>query len=123
IVQVEGNLRFDEFSDAWRLMAKQLQPLQVVRERLARSMSLVWPEAPKSELLEGLSAALRSARGGKCAVVLQYRGAGASGCLRFGEEWNVTPSAALLEQLEALLGPTAVSFSYARPVLSAAVAH
>ena len=33
-MQVEGALRFDEFSDAWRLAAKQLQSLDAVRERL-----------------------------------------------------------------------------------------
>ena len=36
LVQVEGTLRFDEFSDAWRLAAQQLQALDAVRERLAR---------------------------------------------------------------------------------------
>ncbi len=123
IVQVEGNLRFDDFSDAWRLVAKQVQPLQAVRERLARSISLLWPRIAEPALLARLEALLRLARGGQCSVVLQYRAGAASGCLRCGEEWKVTPSAALLEQLEGLLGPGSVRLSYAGPTLSAAASQ
>ncbi len=88
IVQVEGSLRFDDFSDAWRLVAKQLQPLHSVRERLARSMLLVLPPAPQPPaLLATLEQLLRSARGGHCAVaaaVSQPR-CGLSGTLRCGD--------------------------------------
>ncbi|MGH8256036.1 MAG: DNA polymerase III subunit alpha, partial [Steroidobacteraceae bacterium] len=43
LVQVEGTLRFDDFSDAWRLAAKQMTALAAVRERLARALILTCP--------------------------------------------------------------------------------
>ena len=33
----KGGLRFDEFSDAWRVAARQVQSLDAVRERQARA--------------------------------------------------------------------------------------
>ena len=51
-------------------------------------------------------------RGGQCAVMLRYRGSGASGTLGCGVEWKVRPTAELLEQLAELLGPGAARLSY-----------
>jgi DNA polymerase-3 subunit alpha len=123
IVQVEGSLRFDEFSDAWRLVAKQMQPLHSVRERLARSVLLLLPAAPPPALLATLEQLLRAARGGQCAVALQYCASGLSGTLRCGDDWKVSPSAQLIERLEELLGEQSVRLSYASPALSAAMGH
>jgi len=124
IVQVEGSLRFDEFSDAWRLHAKLVQPLHGVRERLARSMLLLLPASPQPPaLLAALEQLLRAARGGQCAVALQYCASGLTGTLRCADEWKISPSAELIERLEELLGPQSVRLSYASPALSAAMGH
>jgi DNA polymerase-3 subunit alpha len=123
LVQVEGGLRFDDFSDAWRLSAKQVASLAAVRERLARSLVLTWPPSADAHVLERLEALLRSQRGGSCEVMLRYRGAGASGMLSCAEEWKVRPSGALIEQLEELLGPGSVRLRYALAAPAAALAH
>ena len=112
LVQVEGGLRFDEFSDAWRLAAKQITALEAVRERLARTLLLCWPPAPGPGLLERLQALLVAYRGGQCSVMLRYRCPGASGTLLFGPEWKVRPARDLLEQLEGLLGTDTVQLRY-----------
>ena len=104
LVQVEGSLRFDEFSDAWRLAARQITALEAVRERLARTLLLRWPRAADSRLPDRLQALLAAHRGGQCAVMLRYRCPAASGNLIFGAEWKVRPTRDLIEQLEALLG-------------------
>ncbi len=124
IVQVEGTLRFDEFSDAWRLSAKQVLPLHAVRARLARTLILACPCSSEPQaLLARLEALLRGARGGQCAVMLEYRAADISGNLRCAEEWKVSATAELLEQLEGLLGVGAVRLAYVGPQLPAALAH
>ena len=95
-------LRFDEFSDAWRLAAKQLQSLEAVRERLARTLLLSWPDgADAAQLLARLEALLRA-----CAR-RPVRGAAALSVPRgqrhtelLGAEWKVRPTRELLEQLE-----------------------
>jgi DNA polymerase-3 subunit alpha len=112
LVQVEGGLRFDEFSDAWRLSAKQITALEAVRERLARTLLLCWPPIAQPQLLERLQALLAAHRGGQCAVLLRYRCPAASGTLALGAEWKVRPSRELLEQLDQLLGPDAVQLRY-----------
>jgi DNA polymerase-3 subunit alpha len=113
LVQVEGALRFDEFSDAWRLAAKQLQSLDAVRERLARQLLITWPDAPDApRLLSRLEALLREARDGQCSVLLRYRAREADGTLSFGEDWKVRPSRALLESLEHLLGAGSARLCY-----------
>jgi len=123
-VQVEGALRFDDFSDAWRVVAKQLQSLEAVRERLARALILTWPpSADPGTLLARLEAVLRGSRGGQCAVIVRYRGREASGSLSCGEAWNVRPSGELLEQLEELLGAGAVRIGYGVAESSAALAR
>jgi DNA polymerase III subunit alpha len=105
LLQVEGSLRFDEFSDAWRLAARQLQSLDSVRERLARHLLITWPDgADSARLLARLEAMLRDARDGQCGVLLRYRSGVANGTLSFGDEWKVRPTRVLLEQLEQLLG-------------------
>jgi DNA polymerase-3 subunit alpha len=123
LVQVEGGLRFDEFSDAWRLSAKRITSLPAVRERLARSLLLSWPPGADARLLERLEAVLGARRGGACAVMLRYRGQSASGMLSCGEEWKVTPSEELLEQLEGLLGPGSIELRYAVSAPAAALAQ
>jgi DNA polymerase-3 subunit alpha len=116
LVQVEGALRFDEFSDSWRIGARQISALDQVRERLARSLLLRWPAGARApELLAALQALLLRHRGGPCAVLLQYRSEAASGVLALGADWKVRASAQLLEQLEGLLGCGAARFGYGEP--------
>jgi len=105
-------LRFDEFSDSWRLAGKQITPLEAVRERLARSLVLSWPSGPGAPRLEQLEALLQAHRGGPCTVLLRYRCPAGSGVLSLGADWKVRPAAALLEQLETLLGAGSVQLRY-----------
>ena len=128
LVQVEGSLRFDEFSDAWRLSGKQIVALATVREQLAQALVLMWSEpadanARLAQLIK-LEALLRGARGGHCTVMLRYRGRLASGTLSCADDWKVRPSDELLEQLQGLLGAGAVRLSYGSlPSSATALAH
>jgi hypothetical protein len=44
MVLVDGSLRFDEFSDAWRVQARSLQSLAMAREQRARRLLIDWPQ-------------------------------------------------------------------------------
>ena len=114
LVLVEGSLRFDEFSDAWRLSARKLTELDKVREQQARRVVLKWPARPDSPALMGrLGEILRPFRGGACPVTVEYTGSGASGALTLGPDWMVRASRELLEKLESLLGRGGVQVVYA----------
>ncbi|HTT44249.1 MAG TPA: DNA polymerase III subunit alpha [Steroidobacteraceae bacterium] len=115
LVLVEGLLRFDEFSDAWRLAARRISELDKVREQEARRLLLRCSHREARVLTERLAALLTPWRGGGCPVTLEYTGVEASGALNLGSEWNVRASRELLEQLEALLGRGAVQVIYGAP--------
>jgi DNA polymerase-3 subunit alpha len=120
LVLVEGSLRFDEFSDAWRMQARTLQSLAAVRERQARRLLIDWPqECEHGELLSALGELLSQSLGGECTVVVRYTGTDAQGTLTLGDEWKVHATAKLIEQLERRFGVVRVAYGVASGASSA----
>jgi DNA polymerase III subunit alpha len=116
LVLVEGSLRFDEFSDSWRLSARKITELDKVREQQARRVVLKWPARPDSAAQLGrLAEILRPFRPGPCPITVEYTGSGACGALTLGPEWTVRASRELLEKLESLIGRGAVQVVYGAP--------
>jgi DNA polymerase-3 subunit alpha len=116
LVLVDGKLRFDEFSDSWRLSAQRLTELDKVREQQARRLVLKWPQNGNSKVLLGrLAEVLTPWRPGPCPITVEYTGASASGALNLGNEWTVRASRELLEQLETLMGRGGVKVFYGTP--------
>jgi DNA polymerase-3 subunit alpha len=121
LLLVEGMLRFDEFSDAWRLSVRRVTELDKVREAEARRLVLRCA-AGDGAFAERLAALLTPWRGGPCPVTLEYAGAEARGALTLGPEWSVRASRELLEQLEALCGAGSVQVVYGAPPMSGGTA-
>jgi DNA polymerase-3 subunit alpha len=116
LVLVEGSLRFDEFSDAWRLSAKKITELDKVREQQARRVVLKWAARPDSSVLLGrLAEILTPFKPGPCPVTVEYTGSGARGALTLGPDWTVRASRELLEKLETLVGRGSVQVVYGAP--------
>jgi DNA polymerase-3 subunit alpha len=118
LVLVEGLLRFDEFSDAWRLSARRISELDKTREQEARRLVIRCTHTEAAAVCERLAALLAPWRPGPCAITVEYTGATACGALTLGEEWTVRASRELIEQLEGLLGSDAVQVVYAPPPAS-----
>ena len=113
LVLVEGLLRFDDFSDTWRLSARRITELDKVREQHARRLVLEWPRCGEPAALIGrLAEILEPWRSGPCAITIKYRGARAVGALTLGAEWNVQPTRELLDQLEGLVGRQGLKVHY-----------
>jgi DNA polymerase III subunit alpha len=116
MVLVDGKLRFDEFSDSWRLTAVRLTDLDKVREQQARRLILKWPQNGNSKvLLPRLAEVLQPWRPGPCPITVEYRNASATGALTLGKDWTVRASRELLEQLETLVGRGGVHVFYGAP--------
>jgi DNA polymerase-3 subunit alpha len=115
LVLVEGMLRFDDFSDGWRLAARSITDLGKMSEQQARNIVLTWPrDAPDAAALQGRLADLLAAyRPGPCAIVIEYAGSTARGALKLGPEWGVRATSELCESLEGLLGRGSVDVKYA----------
>jgi len=120
LLLIEGQLRFDEFINGWRLQGKKVSELARLREKEARRIVLKLTRED-TRVLERLQALLLQHRGGSCQVAAQYFGSGARGTLSFCSEWNVRPTPLLLEELETLLGRGRVAVLYSPPPVSAAV--
>jgi DNA polymerase-3 subunit alpha len=116
LVLVEGSLRFDEFSDAWRLSAKKITELDKVREQQARRVVLKWPaRADSNAMLNKLAEVLTPFRPGPCPVTVEYTSSAARGALTLGPDWTVRASRELLEKLETLVGRGSVEVVYGAP--------
>ncbi|MBS0367301.1 MAG: DNA polymerase III subunit alpha [Proteobacteria bacterium] len=113
LVVVEGRLRFDEFSDGWRLSVQTVTDLDEVRLRYAQRLVLRASRAAAATLGERLAAVLAGGRPGECPVTVEYRGELASGAVTLGPQWSVRPTRELLLQLEQLLGPGSTEVIYA----------
>ena len=122
LVCIEGMLRFDEFSDAWRLSARRITELDRIREAQARRLVLKWPARGDSSALMGrLAETLSPWRPGPCPITVEYSGSGAAGALNLGAEWKVRASRELLEKLETLVGRGGVQIVYNAPVAAQGV--
>jgi DNA polymerase-3 subunit alpha len=115
LVVVEGMLRFDDFSDGWRVTGRSVSDLRKMGEQQARSIVLTWPQdRPDTAALQGRLAELLAAhRPGPCAVLVRYCGSGSRGELKLGPEWAVRATSELRESLEGLLGRGSVEVQYA----------
>ncbi|MBU3671337.1 MAG: DNA polymerase III subunit alpha [Sinobacteraceae bacterium] len=126
LVLIEGQLRFDEQGDTWRLAAKRVTELNRAREQQAQRIVLAWPRAQgadQSLLLQRLADTLAPFRPGPCAVGVRYCGAHASGALELGAEWRVRASPELIEALEQLVGSHGVRVVYGPPSGTASSAY
>jgi DNA polymerase-3 subunit alpha len=108
IVVVEGNLRFDDFIEDWRLNAKRLIDIEQAREKLARRLDIRWPEGATNgsgkHFIASLQQVLKDYRRGQCVVAVHYRSTDARAAVTLPEEWSVRPTRELLEKLEQLVG-------------------
>jgi len=120
-VLVEGMLRFDDFSDGWRLTARSVTDLGKIGEQQARNIVLTWPQERSEDaaLQARLAELLAAHRPGPCAIVIEYFGVAARGALKLAPEWSVRATRELRESLEGLLGRGSVEVTYA-PLAAAA---
>jgi DNA polymerase-3 subunit alpha len=113
ILLIEGQLRFDEFSEGWRLNAKRLIDIDQAREQQARRLVLDWPAAALgADAVAQLAELLKPYAGGACSVAIRFEGATAAAVLALDEQWSVRPARALIEQLGKLVGIERVRVYY-----------
>ncbi len=113
ILLIEGQLRFDEFTEGWRLTAKRLLDIDAAREQQARRLILQWPaDGEGVDHVRRLIDILKPYVGGSCSIQVNYRAAGASASLSLDEQWLVRPAPELIEQLKRFVGPENLRIVY-----------
>ena len=118
VVLVEGSLRFDDFSNAWRIAGKRITLLDSLREKQARRLVLRWPDPSRAQsgaFLSRLQTVLRASGPGPCEVLVRYRGEQARCTLALGADWAIRPTPTLIDELESLVGREGLQLLYDLP--------
>jgi DNA polymerase III subunit alpha len=112
IIVADGNLRFDDFIDDWRLTAKHVVDLDTAMQERGRRLLLRCENPDARGFVAELQHALEPFRGGRCPVMMVYRGPAAAARLSLGDQWRVRPSLEMLHRLGGLVGPENVRMEY-----------
>jgi DNA polymerase III subunit alpha len=115
IVIAEGNLRFDDFIDDWRLTAKRVVDLDTAMGERGRRLLLRCEDPGAGGFVAELQRTLEPFRGGRCPILMVYRGPSAAARLQLGEQWRIRPSLELLHRLGGLVGAANVRIEYGPP--------
>jgi len=108
----EGEVRSDDYSGGYSVTATKIFTLATAREKYASRLEILVLAPPADNLAQKLVTTLSSYRQGRCAVLIHYHRQDAQVELGLGQNWQVTPKAALLQQLRKLLGEKKVKLVY-----------
>jgi DNA polymerase-3 subunit alpha len=115
VLVVDGQLRYDDFLNAWKITAKTLRSVDEAIEENARRLTIRWnSESEGAEFVRSLRDTLQPFTHGQCEVCVEYAGPAASASLTFGEGWTVRPTRELRERLTRLVGEERYSIHYPR---------
>ena len=114
VLIIESKVSRDDYGggDGLRIMANQVMTLQMARERYARSLSLALAPGHDIARLAAILTAHRLPDTSHIPLQLSYSNGKASGKLKIAPKWMVTPSTALFDELETLLGSRAVRVNW-----------
>ncbi len=74
VLIAEGQLRYDDFINGWRLTAKRVRSADEAIEEYARRLTIRWPSAGAGpELVRELQRVLKPFTRGRCEVSIEYR--------------------------------------------------
>jgi len=115
VLIVDGQLRFDDFINAWRVTAQRLRSVDDAIEEYARRLTIHCSGAGISQALVGnLRETLQPFTHGQCEVCVEYASPAAKALLTLGDGWTVRPTRELRERLTQLLGADRYSIHYPR---------
>ena len=115
VLVVNGQLRFDDFLNAWRVTAKSVRSVDEAIEESARRLTIHWKsEGEGQEFVRTLRETLKPFTQGRCEVCVEYAGPAAKASLTLGQGWTVRPTRELRERLARLVGEEHYSIHYPR---------
>jgi DNA polymerase-3 subunit alpha len=113
VLIAEGQLRYDDFINGWRLTAKRIRSADDAIEEYARRLTIRWPrEGAGPDFVRELQRILKPFTRGRCEVSIDYRRNGAEAALTLGEAWSVRCTRELRDQLTRLLGDDSYLIHY-----------
>jgi DNA polymerase-3 subunit alpha len=117
VLVIDGQLRFDDFLNAWRLTAQRIRSVDAAIEEYARRITIsLSGDDSGLELIGQLRETLAPFRQGACEVSIQYRSAAGEAQLVCSDEWSVRPTRELRESLSRLLGEDRYAIHYPKHI-------
>ncbi len=107
---VQGKVSEDRFSGGLRITAEKVMDLGAARMQYGRELFCHLSASADAMLIKKLLTPYRAEQG--LPVTMRYSGQAASGELRLGQEWRVTPTDALTQDLRARFGAQSVGIEY-----------
>ena len=105
VLIAEGQLRYDDFLNGWRLTAKRVRSADDAIEEHARRLTIRWSgDSGGAEFVRELQRVLKPFTRGRCEVCVEYRTARAEASLTLSDAWSVRLTRELRDQLARLLG-------------------
>ncbi|MEC7860690.1 MAG: DNA polymerase III subunit alpha, partial [Pseudomonadota bacterium] len=113
IVVIEGKLRFDDFSSSWQVNVDNVTNIEDMIVQRAKILIIELKNAQEDKsVLSKIKQTLKSSDKGQCLVAINYSSASASGRVDLGDEWMISPTKDVRENLVRLLGEGSLRLNY-----------
>jgi len=113
VLIVEGQLRYDDFLNGWRVTARRVRSADELIEEQARRLTIPW-SGNVGSFVRDLQRTLQPFTRGSCEVCVEYRSAAGEAQLTLGDAWSVRVTRELRDQLVQLLGENKFAIHYRR---------
>jgi DNA polymerase-3 subunit alpha len=118
VLIAEGQLRYDDFINGWRVTARRVRSADDAIEEHARRLTIRWPgNGAAASFIRDLQRTLQPFTRGRCEVCVEYRSTLGEAQLTLGEAWSVRLTRELRDQLTRLLGDNRFSIHYPRHIV------
>lgn len=99
MVIVEGDVSIDDFSNSTRIVGRDLLTIEQSRDKFARHLRINLPSSQQIDT-QHLQQLLGRHKGGNCSVIIRYIHNNIQADIRFGKNWLIRPTDALLKLIQ-----------------------
>ncbi len=113
VIVVAGQLRYDERSEANKVVADQIFTIEEARENRARRLVIsLLSTSISSDFSFKLKEVIEPFKSGSCPVMIEYSAEGAKANIDFGRGWAVRPTDELIQRLKGITSENSVRIEY-----------
>jgi DNA polymerase-3 subunit alpha len=113
LLVVEGQVSVDEYTGGFKMSADKVYNIEQARAAFATRLVIsLRADAATNGFVDELGAILQPVARGGCPVYLRYQSVAAEAEIALGDEWKITPTAAVLSELSRLAGENNVRMDY-----------
>ncbi|MDP8102011.1 DNA polymerase III subunit alpha [Phocoenobacter atlanticus] len=113
IIIVTGSVQFDNYNNGFRMLVREIISLDEARSRYAKSLALaINQQQITPDFIKKLTQIIAPNKEGTLPLHFYYQSPQAKALIKSGVEWRITPNNEMIEQLQNLLGESAVELEF-----------